>query len=176
MATLAILIYKHLFLNGVGVCWEVYSKPKKHSVSKDFTSICYTGGHSSSNSDLSPGTTCFPLTPRLHNFQLHIRDVTFFIIISWGKVRLSPLGMLATIWPTAPAPDRWWRVWGSQWNENWQGKTKHLKKTCPSVILSITHPTWPNLGTNPSCRGGEAGIWLPKLWYAPLDVTYITII
>jgi hypothetical protein len=28
-----------------------------------------------------------------------------FILVSWGGVRLNPLGTSATIWPTVPAPD-----------------------------------------------------------------------
>jgi hypothetical protein len=33
----------------------------------------------------------------VHNF--------FFFLVSWGGVRLSPLGTSATIWPIVPAPD-----------------------------------------------------------------------
>jgi hypothetical protein len=29
----------------------------------------------------------------------------FLVLVSWGGVRLSPLGMSATNWPIAPAPD-----------------------------------------------------------------------
>jgi hypothetical protein len=43
----------------------------------------------------------------------------FFFLVTWGGVRLSPLGTSATNWPIVPAPDdRWW-VWTSRWNENW---------------------------------------------------------
>jgi hypothetical protein len=28
-----------------------------------------------------------------------------FSLVSWGGVRLSPLGTSATIWPIVPAPD-----------------------------------------------------------------------
>jgi hypothetical protein len=29
----------------------------------------------------------------------------FFSLVSWGRVRLSPLGTSATIWPIVPAPN-----------------------------------------------------------------------
>jgi hypothetical protein len=46
-------------------------------------------------------------------------------------------------------------MWSSRWNENWQGKPKYSEKTCPSVTLSNTNPTWPDLGSHPGCRGGK---------------------
>jgi hypothetical protein len=74
---------------------------------------------------------------------------------SWGGVRLSPLGMLAAVWPVVPAPDdRWW-VRSSKWNENWQGKLKYPEKTCSSPTLSTKNPIWPDLGSNLGCRGGK---------------------
>jgi hypothetical protein len=70
-------------------------------------------------------------------------------------LRLSPLGMSATNWPILPVPDdRWW-VWSSQWNDNLQGKPKYSEKTCPSVTLSITNPTWTDLGSNSGSHGGS---------------------
>jgi hypothetical protein len=30
---------------------------------------------------------------------------SFFFLVSWGGVRLSPLGTSATDWPNVPAPD-----------------------------------------------------------------------
>jgi hypothetical protein len=35
----------------------------------------------------------------------------------------------------------------------WQGKTNNSEKTCPSATLSITSPTWTDLGANPGLRG-----------------------
>jgi hypothetical protein len=32
-------------------------------------------------------------------------QVVSFFLVSWGGVRLSPLGMSATNWPIVPAPD-----------------------------------------------------------------------
>jgi hypothetical protein len=75
---------------------------------------------------------------------------------SRGGVRLSPLGTSATNWPIVPAPDdRWWWVWSSRWNENWQGKPKYWERTCSSATLPTTNPTWPDLGRNPGNRGGK---------------------
>jgi hypothetical protein len=75
-------------------------------------------------------------------------------LVSWGGVRLCPLGTSATNWPIVPAPDyrRWW-VWSSRRNKNWQGKPKYSEKTCPSATLSTTNPTWPDLGSNLGRRG-----------------------
>jgi hypothetical protein len=81
--------------------------------------------------------------------------ITFFLV-SWGGVRLSPLGTSAINWLIVPAPDdRWWRVWSCRWNENRQGKLVYSEKTCPSATLSTTNPTWPDLGSNPGRRGGK---------------------
>jgi hypothetical protein len=76
-------------------------------------------------------------------------------VVSRGGVRLSLLGTAATNWPIVPAPDdRLW-TWSSRWNGNWQGKPKYSEKTCPSATLTTTNPTWPDLGSNPSRRGGK---------------------
>jgi hypothetical protein len=70
-------------------------------------------------------------------------------------VRLSPLDTAATVWPIVPArDDRWWWVWSSRWNANWQGKPKYSEKICPSSTMSTKNPTWPLLGSNP---GGPVG-------------------
>jgi hypothetical protein len=71
------------------------------------------------------------------------------ILVSWGGVRLSPLGMSATNWHTVPVPDdRWW-VWSNRWNKNWQGKPKCSEKTWTSATLSTTNSTWFDLVSNP---------------------------
>jgi hypothetical protein len=36
---------------------------------------------------------------------LVLQFVVVFSLVSWGGVRLSPLGTSATIWPIVPAPD-----------------------------------------------------------------------
>jgi hypothetical protein len=85
-------------------------------------------------------------------FSLH-----YFLFISWGGVRLSSPGTSATICPIIiPAlDDRWWWVWSSRWNENWQGKPKYSEKTCPSAALCTTNPIWSDLGSNPGRHGGK---------------------
>jgi hypothetical protein len=76
-------------------------------------------------------------------------------LVSWVGVGLSTLGTLATNWPNVPAPyGRWW-VWSSRWNDNWRGNPKYSEKTCLSVTLSATNPTWPDLGFNWGHHGGK---------------------
>jgi hypothetical protein len=76
------------------------------------------------------------------------------ILVSWGVVRMSPLGTSVTNWPIVPAADdRCWWMWSSRWNENWQGNPNYSGKTCPCATLSTTNPTWPELGSNPGRRG-----------------------
>jgi hypothetical protein len=73
-------------------------------------------------------------------------------------VRLSPLGTSATNWPTLPVlDDRWiWSIW---WNEDWQVKLKYSEKTCLSVTLFTTDPTWPNLESERGIRDAINIIW-----------------
>jgi hypothetical protein len=72
-----------------------------------------------------------------HTELLHFWIREFSFIISWGGVRLSPLGTSATIWPTVPDPDdRWWWVWSSRWIENWQRKRSTLRKPGPAPLCS----------------------------------------
>jgi hypothetical protein len=64
-------------------------------------------------------------------------------LVSWGTVRLRPLGTSDTNWPIVKAQDdRWWWVWRTRWNENWQGKPKYAENTYLSATLSTTNPTW----------------------------------
>jgi hypothetical protein len=82
------------------------------------------------------------------------RPVQQRLVSSCGEVRLSPLGTSATNWPIIPAPDdRWWWVWSSRWNENWQGKPKDSKKTCPGATLPTRNQTWSDLSSNPGRHG-----------------------
>jgi hypothetical protein len=90
--------------------------------------------------------------------ELIIDQITmmYFFFLSWDGVRLSPLGMAATIWSIVPVPDDGWWVWSSQWND-WQGKSKYLEKTCLSSALSTTNLILPALGSNPGhCDGKSA--------------------
>jgi hypothetical protein len=82
-------------------------------------------------------------------------SLSFFFLVLWGGVRLSPLGTSATNWPIVPDPDgRWW-LWRSRWSENWQEKPKYSENTCPSVTSSTTNPTWSDVDLNPGRRGGK---------------------
>jgi hypothetical protein len=50
--------------------------------------------------------------------------------VSWGGVRLSPLAMSVTLWPTVTAPnDRWW--WIGWWDWELAGETKVLGENLP---------------------------------------------
>jgi hypothetical protein len=72
----------------------------------------------------------------------------------WGETEST--WYIGHCWPIVPAPDdRWWWLWSSSWNEDWQGKPKHSEKTCSSATLSTTNPTWPDLGSNPGRRSGK---------------------
>jgi hypothetical protein len=88
-------------------------------------------------------------------FRPTLLGLTFYVV-SWGGVRLSPLGKSGTIWPIVPAPDAisWW-VWSSRWNENRQEKPKYSEKTWQSATLSTTNLTWPDMGSNPGHGGGK---------------------
>jgi hypothetical protein len=95
-------------------------------------------------------------TVMCHVYCSWLRNCAFSqFLVSWGWVRLSPLGTSATNWRIVAAPDdrRW--MWSNRWNENWQGKPKYSKKTCSSATLFTTNPTWPDLGWNPGRRGGK---------------------
>jgi hypothetical protein len=89
---------------------------------------------------------------------IHTITTSFLSFLGSG-MRLSPLGTSATNWSIVPAPDdRWWWLWSSWWDQNWQGKLKYLEKTCPSATLSTTDLTWPDLGSNRGRRSGNMAI------------------
>jgi hypothetical protein len=96
----------------------------------------------------------------IYNLCIHSRVEkvkAMFVLVSWDWVRVSPLGTSATNWPIVPAPDdRWWWMWSSRWNENWQGKPKYSEKKCLSATSFTTHSTWPDLGLNPDRHGGNS--------------------
>jgi hypothetical protein len=57
---------------------------------------------------------------------------SFFLLVSWGGVKLEFTCTAATAWPIIPATvERWW-LWSNRWNENWQDKQKYLEK--PSLV------------------------------------------
>jgi hypothetical protein len=79
------------------------------------------------------------------------RDICFIypcfcsqFLVSWGGVRLCPIGTSTTNWPIVPAPDVRW-MWSSQWNQNWQGKQKYSEKPTPVPLYQPQIPrdlTW----------------------------------
>jgi hypothetical protein len=104
----------------------------------------------------------FPFESRTHRF----------ILVSWGGVRLSALGTAVNVYSIVSAPgDRWWWVWSSRWNENWQWKPKYSDKICPGATLSTTNPTWLDLVSNQGRRGGKAAI--NRLSYGTASYTYL---
>jgi hypothetical protein len=44
-------------------------------------------------------------TPNGVQWYRHQQKTSIFFLISWGGVRLSPLGTSATVWPIVPDPD-----------------------------------------------------------------------
>jgi hypothetical protein len=69
------------------------------------------------------------------------------ILMSWGGVKLSPLGTPVPIGHIIPAPGGRW-TWSTSWNENRQQKQK-------SAILSTTSPKRSELGSNPGRYSGK---------------------
>jgi hypothetical protein len=129
--------------NVLGSIWTIYVVPPPNS------------GSVQANSKLVglPWNIPFQHLSVILIFLLLIHDHPGFFLVSWGGVRLGPLGTSATNWPIVPAPDdRWW-VWSSRWNKNWQGKPKYSEETCPSASLSTTCP---DRGSNPVRRGGKS--------------------
>jgi hypothetical protein len=83
------------------------------------------------------------------------RGIVFrFVLVSWGGVRLCPLGTSATISHiVAPSDDGWCWVWNNWWND-WQGKPEYSEETCPGAALS-TNLIWPDPDLNSGHRGGN---------------------
>jgi hypothetical protein len=74
-------------------------------------------------------------------FQFTCIVFFFFSFSGWGGAEST--WYVGHCWPNVPAPDdRWWWLWSSPWNEDWQGKPKYSEKNCPSATLSTTNPTW----------------------------------
>jgi hypothetical protein len=85
----------------------------------------------------------------------YLTYIIFYYYSLWGET--DSTWYCGHNWPIVLAKDdRWWWLWSSRWNEDWQEKPKYSEETCPSVTSSITNPTWPHLGSNPSRRGGKS--------------------
>jgi hypothetical protein len=71
----------------------------------------------------------------------------FFKLMGWD------FGYCGHYWHIVPASDdKWGWLWRNWWNKDWQEKPKYLEKTCPSVTLPTTNPTWLDPGLNPGRR------------------------
>jgi hypothetical protein len=70
-----------------------------------------------------------------------------------GGVGLVPKrGCLLTL--AYYALPRWYEFGERRWNDILTGKNRRTRrKTCPSVTLSTTNPTWIDPGANPGLRG-----------------------
>jgi hypothetical protein len=84
------------------------------------------------------------LSQSLYQLCCPVSTVEKRLRMGWGWVYLA-------CWPlfwsmVRSLDDRWWWMWNSRWNENWEGKPKYSEKTYPSATLSTTNPTWPYLG------------------------------
>jgi hypothetical protein len=91
-----------------------------------------------------------------------VPDLSFYFLFSLSGVRLSPLGIMATIWPIVKAPDGEWWVWSSRRNENWQRKLKHSEETWTNAIfMPQCHMTWARI--EPGQQRWKAGEYLPQL-------------
>jgi hypothetical protein len=82
-----------------------------------------------------------------------------FFLISWGGVRLSPLGTPATIWPIVPAPDdddddddECGALGGMRFG---RGNRSTRRKLAPVLHCPPQIPH--DLGSNPGHRGGKPG-------------------
>jgi hypothetical protein len=84
------------------------------------------------------------------------KAVFFFSFLGWSETEST--FYCGHYWPiVSAADDRWWWLWSNWWNEAWQGKPKYSEKTCPSATLSITNPTWPDLGSKPATNSLSYG-------------------
>jgi hypothetical protein len=82
------------------------------------------------------------------------KDITFFFFSFSGWGETESTWYVGHSWPIVPAPDdRWWWLWRSWWNEDWQGKPKYWEKTCPVPLCPPEIP--PDLGSNPGRGGGK---------------------
>jgi hypothetical protein len=67
-----------------------------------------------------------------------------YFLISWGGMRLSPLGTSATVRPIVPAPDdRWWWVWSSRIRIGRGNRSTQRKPTAVPLAHHKSRMTWP---------------------------------
>jgi hypothetical protein len=83
-------------------------------------------------------------------------NIVSFSFLGWGETESTWYVGHYFVYGTTPDDTcRWWWMWSSRWNENWQGKPKYSEKTYPSATLSTTNLTWPDLGSNHGRHGGK---------------------
>jgi hypothetical protein len=87
-------------------------------------------------------------------------------LVGWDWVHLI-------LRPLLTPDDRWWWLWSSWRNEDWQGKPKYSEKTCPGATLPTTNP---NDLTRARTRIAEVGSQLLTAWAMarPHPVTILT--
>jgi hypothetical protein len=78
------------------------------------------------------------------------QNARFFFYFFWVRLVRRPL---TGLWHVRALDNS---KYAASWRtDNWQGKPKYTKETCPSATYSTTNPTWLDLGWNPGCRGGK---------------------
>jgi hypothetical protein len=76
---------------------------------------------------------------------------SFFFLVSWGGVRLSPLCTSANIWPIVPAPDEECGIVGGMRIGRGNRSTRRKPAPVPLCPPQIPH----DLGSNPGRRDGK---------------------
>jgi hypothetical protein len=83
---------------------------------------------------------------------VHVCKHFFFCFLGWDKTVST--WYVGHYLACCTSPGWWWWVWGSRWNENWEGKSKYSMKACSTATSSATNPTWPYLASNPNSHSG----------------------
>jgi hypothetical protein len=79
--------------------------------------------------------------------------VSTSLSLSWGETESIWYCGHSLAYCTNPRRDCW--LWSNRSNAKWQVKPKYSEKTCHSVTLSTTNPTWPDPDSKPGHRGGK---------------------
>jgi hypothetical protein len=76
--------------------------------------------------------------------------LVYIVLLRWGET--MSLWNWASNGPFVHSPRQYMSEYRQQWNID-REKSNESEKTCPSATLSITNPTWTDLGTNPGLHG-----------------------
>jgi hypothetical protein len=101
--------------------------------------------------------------------QCHLPRIVFFLV-SWGGVRLNPLGTSATNWPIVPVPEC-----GAIGGMRMVGETEVLGTNLPQChfVHHKSHMTRPVLEHEPQrWEAGDSIVNLLLYMYSELHVTY----